>query len=146
VPTSLRLCLPEVACGVWEAESGTRRVGLPPQSISSSPRTAATAGRDLVENDRDCSVSSSKSGHAAFRAPIRLRHGIGGLFQCPLSLQMLWADKTSVCFEPCPLHNMATQCCPYQSSARMLSRLHAVIDLEAAPWGLDHCYGASFPA
>jgi hypothetical protein len=44
VPTPLRLCLPEVVCGVWEAGSGTRLVGLPPQSISSSPRTAAMAG------------------------------------------------------------------------------------------------------
>jgi hypothetical protein len=69
VPTSLRLYLPEVVCRVWEAGSRTRRVGLPPQSISSSPRTTATAGRHLVENDRDCSASSSNSGHAAFRAP-----------------------------------------------------------------------------
>jgi len=34
VRTPLRLCLPEVVCGVWEAGSGTRRVGLPPQCQS----------------------------------------------------------------------------------------------------------------
>jgi hypothetical protein len=30
VPTALRLCLPEVVCGVFEAGSGMQRVGLPP--------------------------------------------------------------------------------------------------------------------
>jgi hypothetical protein len=80
VPTPLRLCLPKVVFRVWEAGSGTQHVGLLLQSISSSPRTAATAGRDLVENDRDCLVSSSKSGYAAFRVPpIRLRYDIGSL-------------------------------------------------------------------
>jgi hypothetical protein len=84
VSTSLRLCLPEVVCGVWEAGSGTRRVGLPPQFISSNPRTAATAGCDPVENDRHCSVSSSKSGHAAFRAPHawRILSSIGSASRC----------------------------------------------------------------
>jgi hypothetical protein len=41
-------------------------------------------------------------------------------------------DGTSAVFNPYPLCNMAPRNCPYQSGARMLSRAHAVVDLEGA--------------
>jgi hypothetical protein len=43
-------------------------------------------------------------------------------------------SEASVCFKACLTYNMALHCYPYRYGIRMLSRLYAVIDREAATW------------
>jgi hypothetical protein len=80
---------------------------------------------------RGYSVSGSK---LLSRAPFVCGMALPNLSSARSPTKRHYLDRTSVSFKPYPLYNTVSHCCPYQSSARMLSQLYAVVDLEAGLW------------